>query len=153
MKCGPFSMLLMLLVCSCVHSVTVGKDPISKRIVASDGRRPVSNALIWAIYTQPGGISSAKPEKYLGPFITDSNGYFHIPPHPFRMTQTGTIFDGDTEPHYMIVHRSIGAFSAGSHTKHSSISWMEGADDFATLDVLPAAERIITDRYMTGKGR
>jgi hypothetical protein len=139
-----------MLLSGCVSVEEVGTDPINGRIVDRDGVG-VANAMIWVTYAQ----GTPRVRAY-GPYFTDSTGRFTVAPHPHRMLDTGTIFDGARTPMLMVIHPRRGVFgSIPSMWRSTTLTWPDMqnvAYTFRDINGLPK-ENQPTARDFVAKGQ
>src|SRR5690349_21727947 len=107
------ALLFCCLLGGCLHVDQTTSHPITGILVDHHGS-PVTGAQVWAICRLPGGLFAAPKNTSWGPGVTDIEGRFKIDMTSVSMVQTGTIFDGSTQPSILVVDRDRGCFMVGS---------------------------------------
>jgi hypothetical protein len=154
--------LVSLFLGGCLHVEKTTPTPITG-VLLDEKERPISDARIWALFQLPGGIFAAPRHVAFGPAITRSDGSFTVALESVTMIQTGTVFDGNTRPSIIVLHRGIGGFMMGGGEKKKDIGFLRivwrsppatasrRVLSFEIIDQLPQSDQIIARSYLSGR--
>lgn len=123
-RAGALILAAGLMFTGCVHMEKTSSKPI-KGILRDEKGRPLADGQIWAEFLMPGGLFKAQRSVAQGPAISRADGTFTLNLMPITMVQTGTIFDGESFPRFVILHRKKGCYSSLNYKREKEHGFLD----------------------------